>query len=289
LLLTIKYSIMPDTISAALLQAEQLRDTSDSWRLDTELLLAAALECQRDYLYTWPEQLLSAPQSREFYQGLERRKQGEPIAYIIGRKAFWDIELTVTPDVLIPRPETELIVETALELFADPDSNICIADLGTGSGAIALALAHHSSHWQITATDLSAAALAVAKHNASQIEVDNIEIQLTSWCQGLTPAYYDLIVSNPPYVEANDAHLAQGDVRFEPRQALVAGDAGLKDIQQVVSGSIVLLKKNGWLLLEHGYNQAAAVAEILKRSGFDNISCRRDLAGIERMTMAQPG
>ena len=280
---------MPDTISAALLQAEQLRNTSNSWRLDTELLLAAALECQREYLYTWPEQLLSTSQSREFYQALERRKQGEPIAYIIGRKSFWDIELTVTPDVLIPRPETELIVATALELFADVDSNVCIADLGTGSGAIALALAHHCPRWQITATDLCAAALAVAQHNASQIGVDNIAFQLTSWCQDLTPAHYDLIVSNPPYVEANDEHLAQGDVRFEPRRALVASDAGLNAIQQIASGSSALLKKQGWLLLEHGYNQAAAVADILHLSGFDNISCRRDLAGIERMTMAQRG
>jgi len=278
---------MATSIANALIHGEQLRASSDTWRLDTEILLAAILGCQREYLYTWPERLLSAKQQDEFHRALQRRKQGEPIAYITGCKAFWDFELTVSPDVLIPRPETELIVEVALEILTDRSTRMHIADLGTGSGAIALALARQSQSWRITATDISAAALAMAQHNAGRLQLENIEFQLTSWCEGLAQHHYDLIVCNPPYVAGGDKHLSQGDVRFEPIRALLAVDNGLKDIKQIAGASTVCLKQDAWLLVEHGYDQGAAVADILRNNGFSNISCRVDLAGLDRMTMAQ--
>lgn len=279
---------MPVTIKQALAQADQLRSVSDSWRLDAELLLAQVLCTSREYLYTWPTRELAADQLAAYGDCLHRRQSGEPIAYILGKQAFWDFELKVNPSVLIPRPETELLLETALEILGrQSETSLHILDLGTGSGAIALALARSNRDWRLTAVDVSDDALALAKENAQALAVTNIEFRQSSWCEGLEPFGYDMIVSNPPYVAEGDRHLQEGDLRFEPALALVSSEQGLSDIRQIANQSSSFLKKDAWLLLEHGYEQKQDVARLLKDAGFSNIACSQDLAGMDRLTRAQ--
>jgi release factor glutamine methyltransferase len=276
------------TITAALATAHRLRTVSDSWRLETEILLAAALDKQRDYLYTWPETELSHEQVQNFEQTMKRRGQGEPISYLLGKQEFWDIELLVNKDVLIPRPETELLVESAIALYKDRAAeSLRVADLGTGSGAIALALAKTFPAWRVTAIDASAAALAVAQANSLRLELTNVEFKRASWCDGFDADQFDLIVSNPPYVAPDDAHLQQGDLRFEPSTSLISEEGGLADIKKIIDQSSAHLKEDAWLLLEHGYNQAADVQRIFTEAGFHKQLCRQDLAGLDRMTQAQ--
>ena len=203
------------TIKQALMQANTLQQVSESWKLDAELLLAEAIGQSREYLFTWPNKELTQSQFEKFDTYCGRRLTGEPIAYILGRQAFWDFELLVNPAVLIPRPETELLVETALELL-DKSATAVVLDLGTGSGAIALALAANNRHWTVTAVDSSESALGVAADNAKLLQLSNIEFIQTSWCDGLPIAHFDLIAANPPYVEAGDKHLSEGSLPFEP-------------------------------------------------------------------------
>lgn len=290
------------TIKQALEEAASLRAVSESWQLDAELLLADALQKSREHIFTWPTAELLQSQLDVFRSHCKRRQQGEPIAYILGRKAFWDFELEVNRYVLIPRPETELLVETAIELLRgqqlqssqsqsqpSPQSHpqLQILDLGTGSGAIALALARSDKRWQLTAVDLSEDALQVARKNAAALKVSNIEFRQASWCDGLEEFEYDVIVANPPYVAADDNHLEEGDLKFEPVAALVAAENGLADIREIARGARKLLKKDSWLLIEHGYNQKVEVAAILEAAGYSNIECKKDLAGIDRMTAAR--
>jgi release factor glutamine methyltransferase len=274
------------TIKQALQTASTLQQVSDSWQLDAELLLAEALGQAREYLFTWPDREITDSQLQEFNLNCERRLTGEPIAYILGRQAFWDFELKVNPSVLIPRPETELLVETALDLLAQSDA-ANIADLGTGSGAIALALAAADVHWMITAVDSSLAALEVARENAKQLRIENIEFLETSWCDGLRQQYFDLIAANPPYVEKGDSHLNEGSLPFEPLSALVAEEKGLSDIRAIADQARRCLKNNAWLLIEHGYQQKEAVEKLLQEFGYTNIECVQDLASLDRMTKAQ--
>jgi release factor glutamine methyltransferase len=210
----------------------------------------------------------------------------EPIAYILGRQAFWDFELIVNSSVLIPRPETELLVETALELL-DNSVTAAVLDLGTGSGAIALALAANNKRWSVTAVDSSESALGVAADNAKLLQFSNIEFVQTSWCDGLPTEHFDLIAANPPYVEAGDKHLSEGSLPFEPIAALVAEENGLADIRAIAKQSRYCLKKNSWLLIEHGFQQKLAVEKILVDTGYANIECVKDLAGLDRLTKAQ--
>lgn len=282
---------MPTRIAAALGAAQQLAKVSDSWRLDAELLLADCLGKGREYLISHSEQELDDATLNRFQQALQRRQQGEPVAYILGRKGFWDFELTVSPAVLIPRPETELLVEASLELTAGlPLSGIRAADLGTGSGALAIALGRARPDWQITAVDSSAEALAVATANARRLGAANIDFVQGSWCTPLPAGEYTLLVANPPYVAADDAHLTRDGLPFEPRQALVAGDQGFADLETIIRQSPRCLKRDSWLLLEHGFSQAAAVRDRLQAQGFVDIRSRRDYAGHERMTQARwPG
>ena len=276
------------TIKQALARAAELKVVSDSWQLDTELLLAQALATTRTVLHTWPERVIEAEPLLRFESMLERRANGEPIAYILGRRDFWDFQLIVNSHVLIPRPETELLVECALELVANhavvPEQ---IADLGTGSGAIAIALSRELPQCKVSAIDLSVDALAVAQQNVLRLQLSNIIFHEGSWCEGLSANSFDLILANPPYVAEGDAHLQQGDLRFEPTSALVAPDSGLGDIKSIVTGSRAALKQGAWLLLEHGYQQGAAVAEIFRSNGFSSIECRQDYAGLDRVTLAQ--
>ena len=274
------------TIKQALAQANTLQQVSESWKLDAELLLAEAIEQSREYLFTWPSQELTQSQLKKFDDYCCRRRTGEPIAYILGKQAFWDFELIVNPSVLIPRPETELLVETALELL-DNSATAVVLDLGTGSGAIALALAANNKHWAVTAVDSSASALGVAADNAELLELSNIEFIQTSWCDGLPTDHFDLIAANPPYVEAGDKHLNEGSLSFEPIAALVACESGLADIRAVAEQSRHCLKKNSWLLIEHGFQQKLAVEKILVDTGYANIECVKDLAGLDRLTKAR--
>ena len=274
------------TIKQALKQANTLQQVSESWKLDAELLLAEAIEQSREYLFTWPDQELTQPQLKKFDDYCGRRLLIEPIAYILGRQAFWDFELIVNSSVLIPRPETELLVETALELLGN-SVTAAVLDLGTGSGAIALALAANNKRWSVTAVDSSESALGVAADNAKLLQFSNIEFVQTSWCDGLPTEHFDLIAANPPYVEAGDKHLSEGSLPFEPIAALVAEENGLADIRAIAKQSRYCLKKNSWLLIEHGFQQKLAVEKILVDIGYANIECVKDLAGLDRLTKAQ--
>jgi release factor glutamine methyltransferase len=253
-------------------------------RLEAELLLTAALGQARSYLLAWPNRPLSALQEQAFAELLRRRLAGEPIAYILGHREFWSLDLQITPDVLIPRPETELLVELALDAFP-AKRTIAAADLGTGSGAVAAALAHERPRWQIFATDVSDAALSVAKNNFHHYGLNNVETYKGEWCTAL-PAKrkLDLIVANPPYVAERDPHLTQGDVQREPRSALIAGPCGLDAIRDIISQAPGHLSTDGLLLLEHGFDQGTATRALLKGAGFVQVQTYRDLAGLERVS-----
>ncbi len=271
-------------IQKALEQAIPQFKQSDSARLDAEVLLAFILEKPREFLLTWPESELTESEYLAYQQLVERRARGEPIAYLTGKKAFWDFELSIDSNVLIPRPETELLVELCLDLL--PSDKSLLADLGTGSGAIALALAKQRSEWQILACDNSELALEMAQENANNLKLRNVSFYQGSWCEAFTESGLDAIISNPPYIDARDIHLQQDDLRFEPLQALVSADNGLADIKLIANQSRNKLKVGGLLLLEHGYQQAEAVREVLKEFSYDQIASYKDIAGHERVTLA---
>ena len=254
---------------------------SETPRLDAEILLAAALDRPRSYLHAWPERRPEPEQAARFAAWLERRSSGEPVAYLLGRREFWSLELEVTPDTLIPRPETELLVELALERLP-ADRPVAVADLGTGSGAIALALAAERPLARIVATDRSPAALTVARHNARRLSMANIEFREGDWCAPLGDERFDLIAGNPPYVAAADPRWQVGELRFEPPAALVSGADGLDALRVIIGQAPDYLKPGGWLLLEHGYDQGETVPALLREHGFDTVNDHRDAAGISR-------
>jgi release factor glutamine methyltransferase len=255
-----------------------------SAELEAALLLCHLLKVPRSHLFAWPEKRLTEQQQAAYERLVERRLCGEPIAHITGEREFWSLPLRVTRDTLIPRPETELLVERALLHLASL-STPRIADLGTGSGAIALALASERSDASIHACDQSAAALAVARENAKALKMRNVSFFQGNWYDALPKGQcYDLIVSNPPYIEAGDSHLHQGDLPHEPVNALVAGPDGLADIRQIAAQAPDRLKSGGWLLLEHGESQSGAVQKILRERGFSTLSTLNDLAGRPRVT-----
>lgn len=249
---------------------ENLNTVSDSARLDTELLLCAAVKKQRTFLHAWPEHELTQEQLSAFQHLLEQRLLGKPIAHIIGERGFWSLNLRVTPDTLIPRPDTERLVEIALE-HINKKVPLNILDLGTGTGAIALSLAKECPTCFVTATDQSISALEVANQNAIDNEIDNVTFLQSDWFSNLGDDKFNLIVSNPPYIKEDDPHLSQGDVRFEPLSALTAGADGLDDIRIIIKNSKRYLCDNGVLLIEHGYDQAHEVCELLKAENFNNV------------------
>ncbi|MFG3694864.1 peptide chain release factor N(5)-glutamine methyltransferase [Stutzerimonas stutzeri] len=266
----------------SLLRTAVLPD-SPSAKLDAEWLLAAALGKPASYLRTWPEREVPADCEARFAANLARRRRGEPVAYILGRQGFWSLELEVAPHTLIPRPDTELLVETALQLL--PSTAVEVLDLGTGTGAIALALAHERPTWRVIGVDRIAEAVDLAQRNAQRLRLDNAVFCESRWFSALAEQRFALIVSNPPYIRAPDPHLHEGDVRFEPSSALVAGDDGLDDIRQIIASAPNHLLSEGWLLLEHGYDQAPAVRELLAESGFVDVQSRRDFGGHERISL----
>jgi release factor glutamine methyltransferase len=266
--------------------AEALR-TAGIDPVDARALLRAALRASAAYLAAHPEQALTEIESQRYRTWVERRRNGEPVAYITGEREFYSLALKVTPAVLIPRPETELLVETALELVG-ADAPAHVLDLATGSGCVAVAIGRHRARARVTATDISRGALAVASSNAEAQGVD-IEFIESDWFTALSGRRFDLIVANPPYVAEGDPHLDSGDLRFEPRNALVAGPDGLACIGSIVARADAHLVPGGWLLFEHGYDQAARCRNLLQRTGFEQVISKRDLAGIERISGGQRG
>lgn len=254
-------------------------------RLDAELLLAHALGKSRSYLHTWPERELEAEQLERYQAVLARRQAGEPVAYILGQQGFWSLELEVASHTLIPRPDTELLVETVLALL--PATPAALLDLGTGTGAIALALASERPAWRLTGVDRVVEAVALAERNRVRLKLNNVSFVASHWFSALDGQRYQLIVSNPPYIAADDRHLAEGDVRFEPSSALVAGADGLDDIRLIIQQAPDYLEAGGWLLLEHGFDQAAAVRKLLSARGFSAVESRRDLGGHERISLGR--
>lgn len=258
----------------------------ESALLDAQLLLIDVLGQNRTYLYTWSDKALTDEQCSQVNTLLEKRLNGEPLAYILGEREFWSLPFKVAPSTLIPRADTETLVEWVLDLAANqqlPDVGKAV-DLGTGTGAIALAIASEFPGWNITGVDFQAEAVALARHNQQALKFGNADIRQSDWFSALADEYFDLIVSNPPYIDETDPHLEQGDVRFEPSSALVAADKGLADLQHIIEQAPDYLNEGGWLLLEHGFQQADAVCELLKQRGFVQIENRKDLGGNPRIS-----
>lgn len=254
-------------------------------RIEVQCLLQSVLQVNRAHLFAHPEQILNEEQQARYQALFERRLTGEPIAYILGTREFYGLDFKVTPATLIPRPETELLVELALQRIQTVKGRkFHILDLGTGSGAIALSIAHARPDVEVVAVDVSTAALEIAQFNIQQLKLNNVRIIHSNWFAALDNQSFDLIVANPPYIAAYDEHLSQGDVRFEPLSALASGTDGLDDIRTIVKQAPLHLNDNGWLLIEHGYDQAEQVRELIKLAGFHLIQSARDLAGIERVT-----
>lgn len=274
-------------IQATLTNATRLLSAiSDSAALDAEVLLCHTLGKSRSFLRAWPEKNLLSEQYNNFQQLLKRRHQGVPIAYITGCREFWSREFVVTPDVLIPRPDTELLIELSLNLIADKP-NARLIDLGTGSGNIAITLAAERLDARVIATDFSEKALKIAKQNAEAHDINNINFIQSTWFEEITQSEFDLVISNPPYIAENDPHLSQGDVRFEPETALIAENQGLKDIAILCNQARKFLKSNGTLLIEHGFDQQTAVQALFKKYDFQAVKTHPDLSGNPRVTTGQ--
>ena len=281
---TKKLTTLAATLTAA---AKKLADMSESPQLDAEILLSLATGKTRTYFRAWPEKPLTALEDAKFQALLEKRLGGHPVAHLTGYREFWSREFIVTPEVLIPRPETELLIELALGRIRNNQA-ATLADLGTGSGAIAVTLGLELPASSVIALDLSPAALQIAEKNAARWGAHNVRFILSDWFDGL-PAHerFDLIVSNPPYVADADPHLIQGDVRFEPRLALTSGPDGLDAIRKIVDEAPQRLNPGGWLLFEHGFDQAGRAGELLRGAGFVEVHNFADLQGHVRVSGGQ--
>lgn len=277
------------TVADLLQRHNELSPASDTALLDTELLLCHSLSVDRAWLKTWPDKILSAPDMQRFEQLFRRRLEGEPVAFIIGSQGFWTLDLKVSPHTLIPRPETELLVETAMQL--ELPNNSQVLDLGTGTGAIALALASEYPQWQMTAVDVQASAVELAEQNRLACQLKNVTIYQSDWFAAVAnrqpQTLFNLIVSNPPYIEIDDAHLFEGDVRFEPASALVSGTQGLDDLQLVIGQSSGFLAPAGWLLVEHGHAQGLAVRGLFNEAGYVLVETRQDYNQLDRITLGR--
>jgi len=273
------------TVKQAQLQAvNALQPSSDTAQMDADILVGHCLQKTRTWLMTWPEAALTDEQTCELDDYVARRIKGEPIAYIVCEQEFWSLPLKVNRFTLIPRPETELLVELALEKIIE--TNATVLDLGTGSGAIPLALKSERPGWQVTGLDFSQDALDVAKENAGQLQLAVKFIQ-SDWFENIPEQPFDLIISNPPYIDGSDKHLSEGDVRFEPDTALIADEQGYGDIRRISSEAPRYLMDGGLLMFEHGYEQGAGVRRILEDNQFVGIETVKDLAGLDRVTLGR--
>ncbi|MCX7098794.1 MAG: peptide chain release factor N(5)-glutamine methyltransferase [Methylococcales bacterium] len=277
---------MPTIKTQLALAATCLADHSDTPLLDAEVLLGFVLGKPRTYLRAWCDNPLTEQQLAAFDALLEQRQFGTPIAYLTGTREFWSRDFRVTPDVLIPRPDTELLIELSLALI-QKNQAVKLLDLGTGSGIIAVTLAAECPNAFVTATDASKAALSVAQYNAHRHQLTNIEFILSDWFSNIPKTAFDLVISNPPYIADYDEHLQQGDVRFEPSTALIAADHGLSDIKTIADHARGYLKPAGHLLIEHGYNQAPQVQAIFNALAYDKVQSYQDLSGQPRVTYGQ--
>lgn len=273
------------TIEEALCWANQELVDGDSPKLDGRVLLSHVLQCNTTYLLTWSDKSLNSEQIQAFQDLVARRKAGEPIAYIVGTQEFWSLPLRVNNSTLIPRPETELLVEITLSLLLPEQCEML--DLGTGTGAIALVLAHEKSLWNVTGVDRVSEAVLLANQNKAELGLSNVNFIESHWFSSLSNKTYDLIVTNPPYVEQHSPYLQQGDVRFEPKSALTAGEDGLDDIRLIIQQSKSHLNEGGYVLIEHGYGQAEEIRAIFANHAYKNIRTEKDLAGLDRVTLAQ--
>ena len=284
---TIQNACTQDT--ARLTAALELDSTGA--RIEVQSLLQHVLKVSRAYLLAYPERCLNDSELTRYMELLQRRMQGEPIAYILGEREFFGLMFMVTPATLIPRPETELLVELALQHIPQKHSShstgareFRVLDLGTGCGAIAWSIAHARSDVEVVAVDASEEALAVARENIQLLGIGNATLMQSNWYASLDTQRFALIVSNPPYIAACDPHLQQGDLRFEPSSALASGEDGLNDMRNIVAEAPAHLLTGGWILLEHGFDQASQVRELLRQTGFIDVFSARDLAGIERVS-----
>lgn len=275
------------TIKSALAVAFDLfQNSAETPLLDAEILLCNVLDKERAYLRTWPERALTQDQLQAFQVLVTARQLGKPIAYLTGNREFWSLDFQVSPDVLIPRPETELLVELSLKLI--PVTKPChIIDLGTGSGIIAVSLATERPQAKITATDISSSALEMAKLNATKNKVKSIQFYQSHWFNNVPPGKFNLILSNPPYLAEDDPHLTEGDLRFEPKTALVADQDGLADIRAIAETAITKLESGGYLMVEHGYAQGLTIRNLFIGLGYDNVQTYQDLADLPRVTAGQ--
>ena len=278
---------MSFSIGQALNMSLTLKPYSESYLLDTEMILGFIVSKTREYLRTHEDENLTEIQTNQFKRMLCKRKQGMPVAYIVGKRCFWDFELKVNESVLIPRPETELLVEFALKSIRRLNGAERIADLGTGSGAIAIAIARENPQCSVHAVDVSSDALEVAKTNARDLGVSNIIFHEGSWCDGLPDLKFDLIVANPPYISGSDSHFNDRGLQYEPRVALAAKNLGYSELNLIIQNSRNLLKKDAWLLLEHGYNQQDSLIKELSRFGYSDILGLKDYANIDRVVAAR--
>ncbi len=272
-------------IDVALAWAQQELTGTESPAVDARALLCHCLDKPRSYLYTWPDREISDEQYMRFKELVSQRKQGNPVAYLRGYQEFWSLTLNVSAATLIPRPETELLVEKVLALNALPDPAIC--DLGTGTGAIAIALAKELPHATVLGVDAVPAAVALAKSNAKLNQVYNVSFKQSNWFSALQNKCFDILVSNPPYVETTSDYLHQGDVRFEPASALTSGVDGLDDIRLILTSAAKHLNQNGILLIEHGFNQGPAVADLFAQHKFSNIATFKDINNLDRITFGR--
>lgn len=265
--------------------ASALTDTSESPKLDAEVLLLDCISQSRTYLFTWSEKLMTDEQQAAFLSAIEKRKTGLPVAHITEYREFWSLNFKVSPVTLIPRPDTETLVECALDKAINKQGRLL--DLGTGTGAIALSLASELPLWQVIGCDFQQDAVALATLNQQNLAITNATIVQSDWFSALDVQLFDVIVSNPPYIDEQDPHLHEGDVRFEPLSALVAPKKGMADIEHIIETGRNYLQIKGWLLLEHGYDQGQLVRDFFAKMAYKDISTVKDLGGNDRVTLAQ--